>query len=70
MLCVYKSFHQTAKYGHQRYHILQNLTGLEIQISMKASKTENRFSTIENRFANKTGFNIPSLYDMPIVPLF
>jgi len=31
------------KYGRQRNHILEDLTGLEIQISMKASKTENRF---------------------------
>ena len=43
MLSVYKSWHQTVKYGHQRNHILQDLTGLEIKISMKARKTENRF---------------------------
>ena len=30
MLSVYKSFHQTVKYGHQRKQILQDLTGLEI----------------------------------------
>jgi len=38
MLSVYKSFHQTVKHGRQRSHILQDLTGLEIKISMKASK--------------------------------
>jgi len=45
MLSVYISFHQTVKYGHQTNHILQDLTGLEIYISMKASKTENGFDT-------------------------
>jgi len=30
MLSVYKSFRQTVKYGCQRNHILQDLTGLEI----------------------------------------
>ena len=30
------------KQGRQRNHILQDLIGLEIQISMKASKTENQ----------------------------
>jgi len=29
MLSVCRSFHQTVKYGHQRNHILQDLTGLE-----------------------------------------
>jgi len=37
MLSVYKSIHQTVKYGCQGNHILQGLTGLEIKISMKAS---------------------------------
>jgi len=54
MLSVYKSFHQTVKYGHQRNHILQYLTGLETLISMKGSKTENRFSTTESQLAKKT----------------
>ena len=45
MLNVYKRFHQTVKYGHQRNHMLQDLTWLEIQISMKASKAESRFET-------------------------
>jgi len=44
MLSVYKSFHQTVKYIRQRNHILQDLTELEIQISIKASKTENRLA--------------------------
>src|SRR6218665_1049233 len=44
-LSVYKSFHQPVKYGRQRNHILQDSTGLEISISMKASKTKNRFRT-------------------------
>jgi len=29
-LSVYKSFHQAVKYGPQRNHILQDLTGFEI----------------------------------------
>jgi len=29
-LSIYKIFHQTVKYGKQRNHILQDLTGLEI----------------------------------------
>jgi len=29
---------------------------------MKVNKTENRFSTTENRFAQKAGFNIPCCY--------
>jgi len=45
MLGIYKSFRQTFKYGRQGNHILQDFTGLEILISMKASKTENRFQT-------------------------
>src|SRR6218665_322247 len=60
MLNVYKSFHRTVKYGHQRNHILQDLTRLEIYISMKDSKIENRFETTENSFAIKTGINIPT----------
>jgi len=42
--CLQK-FHQIVKYGWQRNHILQDLTGLEIKISMKASKTQNWFET-------------------------
>ena len=38
-------FHQTVKYGQQRNHLLQDLTGLEAYISMKASKTKNWFET-------------------------
>jgi len=45
MLIVYESFHQTVKYGQQGDHILQDLTGLEIKISMKASKSESQFKT-------------------------
>jgi len=30
MLSVYKRFHQMVKYGWQRNHILQDLTGHEI----------------------------------------
>jgi len=45
MLSVYESFYQMVKYGQQRNHVLQDLTGLEISISMKASKTENQFET-------------------------
>jgi len=56
MLSVCKSFHQMVKYCRQRNHILQDLTGLKIYISVKASKTKNRFhqfSTTENLFAKK-----------------
>jgi len=45
MLSVYKSHRHMVKYGRQRNHILQDLTELEMQIPMKASKTENRFET-------------------------
>jgi len=38
MLSVYKCFHQTIKYGCQRNHVSQDLTGLEIKIFMKALK--------------------------------
>jgi len=30
MLSVYESFHQMVKYGQQRNHIFQDLTGLDI----------------------------------------
>jgi len=30
LVSVYKRFHQMVKYGQQRNHILQELTGLEI----------------------------------------
>ena|SRR6218665_2568793 len=50
---------QTVKYSLLTNHILQDLTGLEIKISMKASKTENRFSTTENWFSKiQTGFTV------------
>jgi len=29
MLTIYKTFHETVKYGCQQNHILQDLTGLE-----------------------------------------
>ena len=61
MLSVYKSFHQMVKYGRQRNHILQDLTELEISISLKASKNENPFSTTKNRFAKETGIDIPNI---------
>jgi len=43
MFSVYNGFHQTVKYGCQRNRILQDLTGFEIDISMKSSETENWF---------------------------
>jgi len=47
----------------QRNHILQDLTGLEIEIYMKASKTENR---VETGFQQpKTGF-LKNWYNIPI----
>ena len=60
MLSFYKSYHQTDKYGWKRNHILQDLTGLEIQIS---SKTENQFETSFQQpksSSQKTGINIPN----------
>ena len=45
MLSVYKSFQQTVKYGLQGNNILQDLTGLETEISMKASKSKNWVET-------------------------
>jgi len=57
MLSVYKSFHQTVKYGWQRNHILQDLTGPEILIYMKASKTKNRCET----GLQKSGINVHQL---------
>ena len=48
MLSVYKSCHQTVKYGFQINHILQDLAGFEIQISMKTSETENQFKLVFN----------------------
>jgi len=45
MLSVYENFHETLKHARQGYHILQDLTGPEIEIFMKASKTENWFQT-------------------------
>jgi len=56
LLSIYKSFHQTVKYGRQRNHILQDLTGLEPEISMKASQTKTRVSTTENQIAQKTQY--------------
>jgi len=43
MLSVYKILHQTVNYVCQRNHMLQDLIGLEIWISIKANKTESRF---------------------------
>ena len=63
MLSVYENFHETLKHARQGYHILQDLTGPEIEIFMKASKTENRFSTTKTQFA-KYGINIPSSLQM------
>jgi len=45
LLSIYKRCHQAVKYGRQRNHMLQDLTGLKVKISMKASKAENRFET-------------------------
>ena len=63
MLSVYKSFHEMVKYGCQRNQILQDLTGLETEISMKAGKSENRFETSFQKPKTgvpKTGINISS----------
>ena len=45
MSSVYESFSRTLKYGRQRNHILEDLTGLEILISMKTSETKKWFKT-------------------------
>src|SRR6218665_1908405 len=62
---VYNSFHQTIKYGHQRNHILQDLTGYEIKIYMKAGKTKTYFETgfrkPKTSLPKKTGINTPKL---------
>ena len=69
--CVYKTFHQTVKYGHQRNHILPYiLTGLEIQISMKVSKTvpKNCLKLVFNNQKpvwKKPGINIPRINMYP-----
>jgi len=55
MLSVYESFHQEVKYGCERNHILQDLTGLEIYISMKASK--NRNPVYKNPVLTDVSFN-------------
>jgi len=60
MLSVYKCFPSMVKYGWQRNHILQDLTGLEIYISMKAIKTD--FKPVfnnQNLASKKSGINIP-----------
>ena|SRR6218665_996074 len=65
MLSVYESFHQAVKYGWQRNHTLQDLTGLEIKISMKSSKIENGVETSfqqPNSGLQKTGINIHGYY--------
>jgi len=59
MLSVYNSLHQMVKYGCQRNHKLQDITGLETKISMKTNKTGKRF-VVENRFSKKSGINIPN----------
>ena len=64
MLSVYKSY-QMVKYGRQRNQILQDLTGLEIQVSMKASKIKTRFKTCfqqpKSSFPKK-GINDPTYF--------
>jgi len=45
MLSCLQKFSLNEKYGWQRNCILQDFTGLEILISMKANKTKNRFQT-------------------------
>jgi len=49
-MSVYKNYHQTFQYGRQRNNILQDLTALEIQISMKVSKTGFKQKPVANRF--------------------
>jgi len=61
-------FIKRSKYGCQSNHTLQDFTGLEIQISMKASKTESWFETGFQRpktgLSKKTGINVPA-QDVP-----
>ena len=65
MLNVEKNVHKTIKYGCQKHHILQDLTGLEIQILMRRPKNRkpiwNRFST------TKTGCQKPVLTTLVIM---
>jgi len=49
------------KYGWQRNYMLQDLTGLEILISKKASKTKNWFASNRKQVCQKSGVSIPSL---------
>jgi len=49
MLRVYKHFHQTVKYGHERNHIFQELIGLEIKQNTRLKPIFNN----RNRFAKK-----------------
>jgi len=70
MLIVYKSY-QTVKYGWHRNHILQDLTGLEIWISMKASKTKSWFETGFQQLKSglqKKDINLPSWLSGLILP--
>ena len=52
MWSLHNSFHQTVKYGGQRNCILQALTGLEIEFSMKAWKPKNMSKPVckKNRY--------------------
>jgi len=62
MLSVYESFHKMVKYGQQGNHMLQDLIGLQISISAKASETENWFETSlkQSKFGlQKARINIP-----------
>jgi len=55
-----KTFHQTVKYGLQRYHILQDLIGLESEISMMASKNQKPVFSNRKLVHQKTAINIPT----------
>ena len=59
MLGVDKSY-QKVKYGWNRNHILQDLTGLEIQIYMKASNNKTGLKPEPKSSLQKNGINIPT----------
>ena len=63
MFSVYKGFHQTVKYGSLRNHILQDLTWLEIKISIRPVKPKTGLKPVVNSrkpVYQKSEINIPN----------
>jgi len=63
MLNVYESFHEAVIYGQQKKSYIMRVNWLEIKISMKAHKTENRFQTgfQQPKSSVQNGISIPRL---------